>query len=110
MVWLRRGGKKDEPAAAGKGPEDVYPWGQPRDNGASNGRIDIMQSDENATEDGLNNGQKIRSQFMIKIELTITQNLKVFNCAAIRKEWFTILKKKDPSARIITYKEAVVTK
>lgn len=42
--------------------------------------IDGVQTDENSTEDGLNNGRKNSSQFPIKLEFK--NNVKVFTCAA----------------------------
>lgn len=43
-----------------------------------------------------------------RLEFKIPHNVKVFNCASTH-EWFHELKKKDPSARIITYKEAAIS-
>ena len=45
----------------------------------------------------------------IKLEFKIPRNVKVFNCASTHKEWFNELKKKDASARIITYKEVAIS-
>lgn len=72
MVWLSRDGKKDEPAAAERSRRTRFPGGQLVNNGESNGRIAGTQTEENHTEDGLNNGRNNMCQFPIKLEFKIS--------------------------------------
>ena len=109
MVWLRPGGKKPAQEAPREPPEGGSPQGQPADNGAA-------ESNANGDKAGNEGARYIdcsrfigRNQLPIKLEFKIPRNAQVFNCAATHKEWFALLLKLDPTARIITYREAAIS-
>ena len=66
-------------------------------------------SNERTQEDKVENPGEVRTQFPLKLEFKLPRNVKFFNCAAIHKEWFALIKKKNPTARLITYKDAAIT-
>ena len=105
---LTRSGKQD-PGVPGRSEATA-------ENG-KNGRDDDAEEENNPTEaieemdtsgeaDSLG---EVRTQFPLKLEFKLPRNVKFFNCAAIHKEWFALIKKKDSTARLITYKDAAIT-
>lgn len=50
-----------------------------------------------------------RNQSPIKLQFRIPRNDTVFNCAVIHKEWLEVMKRNDPSARVIAHKEVAIS-
>jgi hypothetical protein len=108
MEFLTRGGKQD-PGVPGRSEGTAENGKNGRDDDAeevSNPTDTIEQKEANDDTDSLG---EVRTQFPLKLEFKLPRNVKFFNCAAIHKEWFALIKKKDPTARLITYKDAAIT-
>ena len=108
MVWLGPSGKSKERVAPGGPLNGGSSQGKPADNDGENKGDDEGRDGERANS-FINASWVTRNQMPIKLEFKIPRNSKVFNCAAIHKEWFAEVKKKDPSTRIITYREAAIS-
>lgn len=104
LVWLGKGGKTEEPAAAGRGLEVVLQPEPERDNDGRKGDNGGSESENKASDDTVENAEKWRRQFPIKLEFKIAIDMRLFNCAMRHRERFDVVKCKDPSARIIMYK------
>ena len=108
MEWLTRGGKQ-VPGVSG-GPEATAENGKNgRDNDAADGSIPTETSKENLATEETDSIGEVGTQFPVKLEFKLPRYVKFFNCATVHKEWFVIVKRKDPTAWIITYKDAAIT-
>jgi hypothetical protein len=108
MEWIARGGKKAPGVPGGPGATALN-GKNGRDNDAADGSITTATSEENPATDDTDSIGEVRTQFPVKLEFKLPRNVKFYNCATVHKEWFSLLKRKDPSARIITYKDAAIT-
>lgn len=109
MVWLRPSGEKPEQAEGGKQLEGGGSQGETAYNDGANRGKDGENDAEKQKDYNIDVSRFVRNQLPIKLEFKIPRNTKVFNCAATHKEWFLELKKKDPSARSITNREAAIS-
>jgi hypothetical protein len=108
LELLTRGGKSSKEDAPGKEPEAVP---RPLMTGDDDGRNGDVQGTGKINEDGARvekDAGKPRNQFPVKLEFKLPRNVQVYNCAAIHKEWFEVIKRKDPTAKLITYKETAM--
>ena len=108
LELLTRSGKQD-PGVPGMSEETAENGKNCRDDDAeeeSNPTEAIEQMETSEETDSLG---EVRTQFPLKLEFKLLRNVKFFNCAAIHKEWFALIKKKDSTARLITYKDAAIT-
>lgn len=75
--------------------------GRNRDNGGTRKE----SKGANRTE---KDSEKPMNQLLVKFEFKLPCEVKIYNCAAIHKEWFEMIKKKDPIAKLITYEDAAL--
>lgn len=108
-LWLIPSRKGKEQAATGEPLEVSLPQGKPADNDEENRNKGEETDAVKATDSFIDVSRFVRNQLPMKLEFKMPRNTKVFNCAATHKEWFVEVKKKDLSARIITYREAAIS-
>ena len=89
-----RGGKQD-PGVPGRSEGTAENGKNGRDDDAEevrNPTDTIKQKEANDDTDSLG---EVRTQFPVKLEFKLPRNVKFFNCAAIHKEWVTLVKKNN---------------
>jgi hypothetical protein len=109
MVWMKRSGKEKGQEASGKELEVQLQRPRMSDDDSrngGNGGTSKENEDANRKEEA---PEKPRNQFPIKLDFKIPREVKFYNCAAVHKEWFEMIKRKDASAKLITYKDAALS-
>ena len=104
LETLYHGGKANQ-AAAAREVEVVLQPATMTDDGGENTAKPTGERENKTSEMNQENLEKGRRQFPVKLEFKIAREARFFNCATKHREWFETLQRKDPSARIITYKE-----
>lgn len=66
------------------------------------------ESENRTLDNTLEDREEGKRQIPIKLEIKIARDARLFNCMAKHTEWFDVVRSKDSSARIISFKEIAI--